>query len=157
MRHALNRVVFAALSLAVGLAIGSSANAQNCPTCGPNAAGGYGKHYFKTGEYGRYGGVDVSGYYNRGLLGPYSDGGDCNYRHYGNPDLFRQYYVPNNCGGQPAGMYPSPGPVPPFVGNTYFTYQPFYPHEFLYAHHRTYHRYYDDGRGLTRTKVTWMR
>jgi hypothetical protein len=36
-----------------------------------------------------------------------------------------------------------------------FTYQPLMPHEFLYPHHRTYHRTYDEGRGLTRTGVHW--
>jgi len=40
--------------------------------------------------------------------------------------------------------------VPPNVGHVYYTYEPLYPHEMLYPHHRTYHRYYDDGRGLTR-------
>ena len=27
------------------------------------------------------------------------------------------------------------------------------PHEFLYHHHRSYHRYYNSGQGLTRTCV----
>lgn len=83
--------------------------------------------------------------------------GDCTYRHYGQPDLFRQYGMDNNCGGVSAGLYPAPGPVPAFVGHTYYTYEPLYPHEMLYPHHRTYHRYYDGGRGLTRTSVRWMR
>jgi hypothetical protein len=81
--------------------------------------------------------------------------GDCTYRHYGPHDLFRQYYVPNNCGGPAAELYPAPHYVPPHVGHVYYTYQPLYPHEFLYDHHRTYHRYYDNGRGLTRTSVKW--
>jgi hypothetical protein len=81
--------------------------------------------------------------------------GDCDYRQYGPHDLFRQYYVPNNCGGPAAELYPAPHYVPPHVGHVYYTYQPLYPHEFLYNHHRTYHRYYDDGRGLTRTSVRW--
>ena len=82
---------------------------------------------------------------------------NCNYRQYGPHDLFRQYYAPNNCGGPVAALYPAPHAVPEMVGHTYYTYQPLYPHEFLYPHHRTYHRYYDDGRGLTRTSVKWMR
>ena len=81
--------------------------------------------------------------------------GDCTYRQYGPHDLFRQYYVPNNCGGAPAELYPAPHAVPPHVGHVYYTYQPLYPHEWLYKHHRTYHRYYNDGRGLTRTSVRW--
>jgi hypothetical protein len=79
----------------------------------------------------------------------------CRFYGYGNPDLFRNYYVPPACGGIGAQAYISPGPVPPHVGHTYITYQPLMPHEFLYPHHRTYHRTYDEGRGLTRTSVHW--
>lgn len=52
-------------------------------------------------------------------------------------------------------MYMAPGPVPAHVGHTYYTYQPFMPHEMLYKHKRTYHRYYDEGRGLTRTHIRY--
>jgi hypothetical protein len=52
-------------------------------------------------------------------------------------------------------MYVAPRPVPANVGHTYITYQPLMPHEFMYKHHRTYHQYYDGGRGLTRAKVIW--
>ena len=48
-------------------------------------------------------------------------------------------------------------PVPAWVGHTYYTYQPFLPNELLYQHHRTYYRYYDQGRGLTRTAISWSR
>jgi hypothetical protein len=54
-------------------------------------------------------------------------------------------------------MYLAPRPVPEWVGYTYYTYQPVLPHELLYQHHRTYFRYYDGGRGLTRTSVSWSR
>jgi len=74
---------------------------------------------------------------------------------YGNPDLFYNFYVPNNCGGVPAAMYVAPLPVPQFVGHTYYTYQPLMPHEFMYKHHRTYRNYYDGGRGIDRTAVIW--
>ncbi len=80
---------------------------------------------------------------------------ECRYYQYGNPNLFQNYYVPPACGGIGAQAYVSPGPVPAHVGHTYVTYQPFMPHEFLYPHHRTYHRYYDEGRGLTRTSAHW--
>jgi hypothetical protein len=146
----------AALTLAVLLA--ASASAQDCPTCGPHHFGhfGHGHHACKTGDYARYGGFDAHGYYWRGLHGPPSGPGNCMWE-YGQPDLFRQYYVGNNCGGAPAAMYPAPMThIPPHVGHVYYTYQPLYPHEFLYPHHRTYHRYYDDGRGLTRAHVSWM-
>lgn len=81
----------------------------------------------------------------------------CIYRGYAEQDLFHQYYSPSACGEVPAQLYVAPRPVPPHVGHVYYTYQPLAPHEMLYPHSRTYHRYYDDGRGLTRTKVTWMR
>jgi hypothetical protein len=80
---------------------------------------------------------------------------ECRGYEYGNPDLFYNFYVPPTCGGVGAQMYLAPVPVPPLVGHTYFTYQPLMPHEFLYRHHRRYHRYYNEGRGLTRTSVIW--
>ena len=73
-----------------------------------------------------------------------------------NPELFYNYYVPPNFGGVGAQLYMAPGPVPGHVGHTYYTYQPLYPHEYLYGHTRTYHRYYNCGKGLNRTKVQWL-
>ena len=40
--------------------------------------------------------------------------------------------------GHPAALYPSPIYTPPIAGRTYITYAPLMPHEFLYAHSRTY-------------------
>lgn len=82
---------------------------------------------------------------------------NCRAPQYGQANLFHNYYVPGTCGGVPAQMYLAPRPVPALVGHTYFTYEPFMPHEQLYQHHRTYHRYYDNGRGLNRTHVSWYR
>ena len=79
----------------------------------------------------------------------------CRPPEYGNPDLFYNYYAGNNCGGVPASMYVAPYPVPATVGHSYYTYQPLMPHEFMYPHHRTYHRVYDNGRGIDRTSVMW--
>lgn len=79
----------------------------------------------------------------------------CRFPDHGHPDLFYDFYVPPNCGGVGAQMYLAPGPIPPHVGHTYYTYQPFMPHELLYKHKRVYHRYYNEGRGLTRTSVRW--
>lgn len=79
----------------------------------------------------------------------------CRPYEYGRADLFYNFYVPPTCGGVGAQLYPAPLPVPYHVGHVYHTYQPLMPHEFLYKHHRSYHRYYDEGRGLTRTSVTW--
>lgn len=82
---------------------------------------------------------------------------NCRPRTYGQPDLFYNYYVPGTCGGVPAAAYLAPRPVPANVGQTFYTYQPFMPNELLYQHHRTYYRYYDQGRGMTRTSVSWYR
>jgi hypothetical protein len=39
-----------------------------------------------------------------------------------------------DCAGITAGMYPSPRPVPLFVGHVFYTYPPLYPHHYLYKH-----------------------
>lgn len=85
------------------------------------------------------------------------DGYLCRPWEYGNPALFYNFYAPNQCGGVPAQLYTSPRPVPPLVGHTYYTYQPLMPHEFMYPHQRTYRKWYNDGRGMTRTRATWYR
>ncbi len=69
--------------------------------------------------------------------------------------LFQNYYAPSAPGGISAPLYTAPIQVPAHVGQTYATYQPLMPHELLYHHNRTYYRYYDGGRGLTRTRVIW--
>ena len=90
------------------------------------------------------------------FLHHHCNGPTCREYKYGSPDLFYNFYAPPNCGAMSAGMYPAPlSSIPPHVGHTYYTYQPLMPHEFLYKHSRSYHRYYNDGRGLTRTSVHW--
>jgi hypothetical protein len=69
-------------------------------------------------------------------------------------DLFYNFYEGPNPSGVPVGMYPSPRPVPPFVGHTYTTYQPFMPHEYLYRHTRS-HYAYNPGAGWTRAKIRY--
>ncbi|MHC2069056.1 hypothetical protein ACYFX5_16420 [Bremerella sp. T1] len=71
------------------------------------------------------------------------------------PDMMNQYYVADPYYGYPAEMYTSPITTPPYVPQTYITYPPLDPHEFLYKHHRTYYHYYNGGQGLNRTKVHW--
>jgi len=83
-------------------------------------------------------------------------GGGCVPRSYGYPDLFYNYYTQGYCNASNAQMYLCPRPVPPFVGNTYFTYQPWYPEEMLYWHKNRYHNYYDGGRGMNHTRVVYM-
>jgi hypothetical protein len=70
-------------------------------------------------------------------------------------DLFYNYYAqPGPFYNQPAKMYVSPLPVPANVGHTWVTYQPFMPHEYLYAHQRGYYTY-NQGAGWTRTNVRY--
>ena len=73
---------------------------------------------------------------------------------YGNPDLFYNFYAPNNSGGVPAPLYVAPYPVPQVVGQSYYTYQPLMPQEFLYKHHRHYTTIHKDA-PKTRTSVHW--
>lgn len=47
----------------------------------------------------------------------------------------------------------SPMPVPAWVGHTQITYPPLNPYQFLYPHTDRYHQYFDNGRGLTSTRV----
>jgi hypothetical protein len=77
------------------------------------------------------------------------------YNTYGGHDLFYNYYTQGYANGANAAMYISPVPVPPNVGHTFHTYQPLYPDEMLYWHKHRYHNYYDNGRGLDRTKVLY--
>ena len=86
------------------------------------------------------------------IVGGGGTGGVVN-REYGQPDLFYNFYTQGGANRANAQMYVSPVPVPPNVGHTSLTYQPFYPHEMLYPHKDKFHNYYDNGRGMNRTKV----
>ena len=94
---------------------------------------------------------DIS-YVDAGLVGP---GGANLRRGFGQPDLFYNYFTQGYRNSANAQMYLSPLPIPPNVGHTYYTYQPFYPHHMLYAHKDRYHRYYDNGRGMNRTRAVY--
>jgi hypothetical protein len=69
------------------------------------------------------------------------------------PHLFANQYTQGFANQATAQMYISPVPVPAWVGHTYYTYEPLYPHELTYWHTHRYHSYYDGGRGLNRTRV----
>jgi hypothetical protein len=127
---------------------------DGCSPHGINLHGGHGGRHLGYGAYGNPHRVNPHLYQGYGGCRTCSNG-DCQYRFYGQPDLFYNYYVPPTCGGMGAELYLSPRPVPPHVGHTYITYQPLMPHEFMYHHHRTYHRYYNSGQGLTRTHVKY--
>ena len=103
------------------------------------------------GRYGYGAGTGIAGR----LHGQITDDVSCRPYYYGQPDLFYNYFAGSNCSPTGAQLYVSPGPIPQHVGHTYITYQPLMPHEFMYPHHRTYHREYDDGRGFTRASVHW--
>ncbi len=68
------------------------------------------------------------------------------------PITYSNFYS-NGANQATAQMYISPVPVPAWVGHTYMTYQPLYPHHYIYSHTSRFHNYYDNGRGLNRTKV----
>ena len=72
------------------------------------------------------------------------------------PNLFHNYYVgpAANAGGMAAQLYLCPRPAPAYVGHTAITYEPFYPHEYLYRHARVYKRYHFNG-STTKVKVAW--
>jgi hypothetical protein len=73
------------------------------------------------------------------------------------PPLFTNYFTVGASDQATAAMYISPRYVPGWVGNTYITYQPFYPHEFLYTHKDRYHNYYNSegADGLNRTRAVY--
>ena len=71
-------------------------------------------------------------------------------------DLFYNYYAPQTGaeGGVPTDMYAAPHDTPHPAIQTYYTYQPWLPHEHLYHHNRSYLQYNGDY-GMTRTNVSW--
>jgi hypothetical protein len=69
------------------------------------------------------------------------------------PHMFANQYTQGYANQATAGMYVAPVPVPAWVGHTYYTYEPLYPHELTYQHTHRYHAYYDNNRGLNRTRV----
>ncbi len=63
------------------------------------------------------------------------------------------YAMPTGPEGLTAALYPCPRPTPPLIGETYITYEPLAPQEFLYLHHRCY-KTCNCGQ-VTRTSVTY--
>jgi hypothetical protein len=133
-------LIIAALALAAGWTNFAQAQDANCPEGEGGYVGAYGAQW--SGRRPHTGGL-------------YGDGWSCLEPRVTPEDLFYNYYTAANCGAWPAAMYVAPRPVPPLVGHTFYTYQPLLPHEYMYIHHRSYHRYYDGGRGLARTHVSY--
>lgn len=127
------RRVSTTLALAMGMAVALAgvSHAQ----CYNGSCGGMAGSYVPAG----YGGVDSFG----NMLGK------------GTQPLFDNYFTRGYNNHAEAGLYVSPIGVPGWVGHTYNTYQPLYPHEFLYAHRDRYHSYYDEGMGLNRTRASY--
>jgi hypothetical protein len=63
------------------------------------------------------------------------------------------YAMPTGDEGLTAAMFPCPRPTPPLIGQTYITYQPLAPQQFMYLHHNTYVT--SHGTGYTTTSVTY--
>lgn len=151
LRLAIRTTLTAALVCA-GAWMTSSASADDCPQCRAGRAANVRHNVMGSVAYSDRPECGETGYSGN----PYGPGPyNCHDRGYPRPDLFYNFYAHGPCGGYPAQMYVAPKPVPANVGHTYITYQPLMPHEFMYKHHRTYHQYYDGGRGLTRAKVIW--
>ncbi len=138
---------------------GCQDDSGNCQSVLDSSASGLG--YVSGGL--RHGGVrgrlaSAASYVGDIARGEYATGGTdgCIPRTYGYPDLFYNFYTQGNCNATNAQMYISPVPVPPNVGHTFYTYQPFMPHEMLYWHTDRYHNYYDGGRGMNHTKVHYF-
>ncbi|MEO1528380.1 MAG: hypothetical protein AAFX06_23405 [Planctomycetota bacterium] len=127
-----------------------------CESCGGGECGSCGDSC-RVGLKGRLAGLAGKiGGCGAGDCGSGSCGdGGCYGPQYGQPDLFYNFFSQGNCNQTNAQMYISPLPVPHFVGHTYYTYQPFYPHELMYGHKNRFHNYYDNGRGLNRTRVNY--
>lgn len=121
-----------------------------CPNCGGALGGVLGGRRASGGGGGGGlfgGGTDSEG--NRVVESTIQERG------YGRPDLFYNYYTQGFANRANAQMYLSPVPVPPNVGHTFYTYQPFYPHHMMYPHVDKFHRYYDGGRGMNRTRASY--
>jgi len=69
------------------------------------------------------------------------------------PGIAQQYVEDEGLIG--SKMYPSPRPVPAWVGHTYYTYQPFYPHKFMWSHYDVYRKRHADGGHTTTRAFYW--
>lgn len=101
-----------------------------------DAFGGYGTTSFSSGAYSANNGYGTWG-------------------HRQVQPLFDNYFTQGHANQADAALYVSPTGVPGWVGHTYVTNQTLYPHQFLYTHKDRYHSYYDQGKGLNRTKATY--
>lgn len=65
--------------------------------------------------------------------------------------LFHNYYTQGGASQADASLYLAPrSQIPGNVGHTYYTYQPLYPHQFLYTHTDRYGHAYPGGYNSTK-------
>jgi hypothetical protein len=69
------------------------------------------------------------------------------------PGIHQQYYEDHGAIG--SRLYTSPRPVPGWVGNTWYNYQPFYPHKFMWSHYDVYRRAHPGGGRTTTRAYYW--
>lgn len=131
---------------------GSYVGDSSCSSCGSVVSDDGGLLH---GACPHCGGRLLGGHLANVLHGHHVGDGRIHDRGYGRPDLFYNYYTQGYANRLNAQMYLSPVPVPPNVGHTFYTYQPFLPHHLLYPHVDKYHRYYDCGRGMNRTRASY--
>jgi hypothetical protein len=109
--------------------------------------GGYASGTYRSTSHSFGGGGSASGYATNNGYGTWG--------HRQVQPLFDNYFTQGQANQADAALYISPVGVPGWVGHTYNTYQPLYPHQFLYTHKDKYHSYYDQGFGLNRTKAKY--
>ncbi len=152
MKQTLLLQLAAPFAIALVATLTSTASANNC-NCyvGDMPSDASGSSYVSDG------GSIVVGDGSSNFVGDGSSNfvGDCQPRRYGNPDLFYNFFTEGACNQANAQLYLSPLPVPPNVGHTFYTYQPFYPHHMMYWHKDRFHNYYDNGRGMNRTRAVY--
>ena len=145
--------------VAAAFVIGFAANSMSREACAQCSSGNCGNVGYADGNGGFMSGSfrgSSSGLgAGRGMAGDASNGGYGTWGHRQVQPLFDNYFTQGNANQADAALYVSPVGVPGWVGHTHITYQPLYPHEFLYQHHDKYHSYYDNGFGLNRTMASY--
>lgn len=130
-----------AFLMTLGLGIAASSGSSVFAQCASGSCGG---------------GAPMAGSYVRAGMGSGGMDSYANLLGKGTQPLFDNYFTHGHANSAEAGLYVSPSSgIPGWIGHTYNTYQPLYPHQFLYEHHDRYHSYYDGGRGLNRTHASY--
>jgi hypothetical protein len=156
--HIVGETILGDTAVPAGSYVGDMASCDAGVGCTDGCCDGGGCSGGSCGHRKLLGGNLASKLFGAGLFGGHGSGGASGNvigRSYGQPDLFYNYYTQGNANRTNAQMYLSPLPIPPNVGHTFYTYQPFYPHHMMYWHKDRFHRYYDNGRGMNRTRAVY--